>query len=234
MGNKSIETFGKLTKKETFRSVENETFSNNLILENTQPYPGYHGTTIPDSLEADSLFVITNVNYNDERLLRAIQVVKSKAGINFNGATGTVKYQNKAYNFVRFKFLPYNRVGEVLTHFKEIGIEFRKYRKVAPYESLIEVRKFFKMEEIADGIFQDKDEKNTSYLLLPSALTWNNFEKITMSIKYNMDDINFDCAQTNVHCEEGFLDFVRIYDQESSMKKLKYIHQKYLEAVSSI
>lgn len=232
MGKKSYETFGKLLKKETFRSVENETFSDKLILENTLPYPGYHGTTIPDSLEADSLFVITNVNYNDDRLIRAIQTVKSSVDVNFNGATGTVKYQNKAYNFIRFKFLPYNRVGEVLKHFEEIGIDFRKYRKVAPYESMIEVRKFFKMEEKADGIFQDKYDKNTSYLLLPTSLTWNNFEKITMGIKYNMDDINFDCAQTSIYCEDGFLDFVRLYDQKSSVSKLKHIRDKYLEAVS--
>lgn len=232
MGKKTFETFGKLIKKETFRSVENETFSDKLILENTQPYPGYHGTTIPDSLEPDSIFVITNVNYNDDRLIRAIQTVKSQVDVNFNGATGTVKYQNKAYNFVRFKFLPYNRVGEVLKHFEEIGIDFRKYRKVAPYESMIEVRKFFKMEEKAEGIFQDKYDKNTSYLLLPTSLTWNNFEKITMGIKYNMDDINFDCAQTSIHCEDGFLDFVRLYDQESSVSKLKHIRDKYLDAVS--
>lgn len=232
MGKKTYETFGKLIKKETFRSVENETFSDKLILENTQPYPGYHGTTIPDSLEPDSIFVITNVNYNDDRLIRAIQTVKSRVDVNFNGATGTVKYQNKAYNFVRFKFLPYNRVGEVLKHFEEIGIDFRKYRKVAPYESMIEVRKFFKMEEKAEGIFQDKYDKNTSYLLLPTSLTWNNFEKITMGIKYNMDDINFDCAQTSIHCEDGFLDFVRLYDQESSVSKLKHIRDKYLDAVS--
>jgi hypothetical protein len=232
MGKKSYETFGKLLKKETFRSVENETFSDKLILENTEPYPGYHGTTVPDSLEADSLFVITNVNYNDDRLIRAIQTVKPNVDVNFNGATGTVKYQNKAYNFIRFKFLPYNKVGEVLKHFEKIGIDFRKHRKVAPYESLIEVRKFFKMEEKADGIYQDKYDKNTSYLLLPTSLTWHNFEKITMGIKYNMDDINFDCAQTSIYCEDGFMDFVRLYDEESSVSKLKHIRNKYLEAVS--
>lgn len=232
MGKKTYETFGKLIKKEKFKSVENETFSDKLILENTEPYPGYHGTTIPESLEADSLFVITNVNYNDDRLIRAIQNVKPHVDVKFNGATGTVKYQNKAYNFIRFKFLPYNRVGEVLKHFENTGIDFRKYRKVAPYESIIEVRKFFEMEEKADGIFQDKNEKNTSYLLLPTSLTWNNFEKITMGIKYNMDDINFDCAQTSIYGYEGFLDFVRVYDQESSVSKLKHIRDKYLEAVS--
>lgn len=234
MAAKSIETFGKLVKKEKFRSVENETFSDKLILENIEPYPGYHGTTIPDSLEADSLFVITNVNYNEERLIRAIQQVKQKIDVDFNGATGSVRYQNKAYNFIRFKHLPYNRVGDVLRLFEKTGIEFRKYRKVAPYESLIEVRKFFSMEEITGGIYQDKFEKNSSYLLLPKPLTWNNFEKITMGIKYNLDDRNFDCAQTSVHCEEGFLDFVRVYDEKSSIDKLKYIRNKYLEAVEKL
>lgn len=234
MATKSIETFGKLIKKEKFRSVENETFSDKLVLENTEPYPGYHGTTIPDSLEADSLFVITNVNYNDERLIRAIQTVKPRVETKFNGATGSVKYQNKAYNFIRFKYLPYHKVGDVLRHFEDTGIDFMRYRKVAPYESLIEVRKYFKMDEKSDGIYQDKYEKNSSYLLLPKPLTWNNFEKITMGIKYNMDDINFDCAQTIVYCEDGFMDLVRVYDEKSSVKKLNHIRSKYLEAVNKL
>lgn len=234
MGKKTIETIGKLVKKEAFRNVENETFSDRLILENTEPYPGYHGTTVPDTLEADSLFAITKVNYNDERVIRAIQTVKSLFDLKFDGAPGTVKYQNKAYNFIRFKFLPYNRVGDVLRHFEETGIEFRKSRKVTPYESMIEVRKHFKLEKIAEGIYADKDDTNTAYIKLPVSLSWNNFEKITLGIKYNMENHNFDCAQTSIYCVTGMLDFVRVYDRETSKSKLSYIRKKYLEAVSNL
>ena len=234
MAKRIIATIGKIVKKETFRSVLDETFSDRLILENMEPYPGYNGTTIPDNLEADSIFAIFKVNYNDERVIRAIQHVKIKFDHQFDAAPGTVRYQNKAYNFVRFKHLRYNLVGDLVRLFSETGIEFRKESKVAPYESLIEVRKFFNMEENMDGIYQDLDDKNISYLQLPQLLSWNNFEKITMNIKYNMDDRNFDAAQTSVYSNEGLIDFVRIFGIECCQGKLLHIHGKYLEAISNL
>lgn len=234
MGKRTIKTVGKLVKKERFRSVENETFSDKLILENMEPYPGYHGTTVPDNLEADSLFVITKMNYNDERMIRAIQNVKKKFEHKFDGAPGTVRYQNKYYHFLRFKFLPYRLAGDLLRLFEDAGIEFRKYRKVAPYETIIEVRKFFLMEEESDGIFRDLDDSNIWYLQIPALLSWNNFEKITLGIKYNIEERNFDAAQTSVFCREGMLDFVRIFDMETSQSKLKYIRDKYLEAIARL
>ena len=103
MSDRLIETIGKLTKKEILRSVEHETHSGNLLFENMEPYPGYHGTTVPDKLEPDSIFAITKMRYNDERIIRAIQAVKKRTDLDFDAAPGSVKYQNDTYHFVRFK-----------------------------------------------------------------------------------------------------------------------------------
>ena len=234
MSERIIETVGTITKKELVASVENETYTNKMVIENQEPYPGYHGTTVPDSLDPDSIFAITKLQYNDERIYRAITTVKKAVSYNFDGAAGTVTYQNKGYNCVRFKQLPYRLVGEVLTHFEGCGIEFRKSRKVSSFQSMIKVRKFFSIKEISDGIYQDADENEITYLEIPVLLRWPTFEKITMNMKYNMDDSVWDAAQTSMFYKNGLMDFVRIYDKDSCVGKLIHLRGKYLEAIAKL
>ena len=234
MSERIIETVGTVTKKENLASVASETHSNKLILESNIPYPGYHGLTVPDDLEPDSLFAITKIMHNDERIIRAIQAVKANSSHTFDAAPGTVQFQNNAANFIRFKFLPYEHVGEILENFEKNGIEFLKQKKVAPYETLIRVRKFFSMKEATPGIFQDLGDKFTFYIEIPANLRWNSFERITMSIKHNLIDRTFDAAQTSVFAKEGMIDFVRIYDRNCCQGKLLHIKEKYDEAIAKM
>ena len=55
-----IQTVGTLTKKETLASVQDEMNCNILMLESQQPFPGYHGTTVPEMKEPESLFALTS------------------------------------------------------------------------------------------------------------------------------------------------------------------------------
>ena len=234
MSKRVIETPGMVTKKERIAVVEHETNCNYLILESLSPFPGYHGTTVPDRLEPESLFAVTRLMYNDERIIRSVQAVKKQTNLEFDGAPGTLDIQHQPAHFIRFKFVKYEQMGDLLKLFKENGIEFKRNKKIPPFETIIKVRKFFRMKEKTKDIFADLDDEYMFYLKLPVMLRWNTFEKITMQIKYNMDDRNFDAAMTSVYGQEGLIDFVRIFDREATDKKLKHIHNKYLEAVSKL
>lgn len=234
MSERIIESLGTITKKERLASVESETHSNSFILENIKPYPGYHGNTVPDSLEPDSMFAVTKLLYNDERIIRSIQAVKRVTDKTFDAAPGVASIQNETNHFIRLKFLQYKQAGEIISEFVNAGIEFRRKRKMSPFETIIRVKKFFKLKEAMDGIYHDMADQNMFYLQIPAFLRWVTFEKITMSIKYNMEDKNFDAAQTSVYTEIGLMDFVRIYDKDSCQGKLMHIHEKYLEAISKL
>ncbi|HEY9113373.1 MAG TPA: hypothetical protein VIN10_01655 [Bacteroidales bacterium] len=234
MSAKILDTIGIITKKESFVSVEHETGSNAMILESMQPYPGYHGLTVPDSLEPDSLFAITKLMYDDEKIIRAIQTVKKNFKGKFDATPGTINIQNLDNNFIRFKHLAYARAGEVIQEFEKAGIEFKKKKTFQPFESILKVRKFFTVEETTEGIFKDLTDTNMFYIRIPVALSWANFEKITLSLKYNMDDKNFDAAQCSVFYRHGLIDFVRIYDRDCCQGKLIFIRDKYLEAISKL
>lgn len=234
MNKRTIQTFGTIIKKEQLASVENSTGGQALILESLQPFPGYHGTTIPDRLEPDSLFAVTSTMYSEERILRAIQAVKKVYPIHFNAAPGSLFLKNNPVNVIRFRCLSYNAIAELIGYFKEMGIDFAKDKKVAPYECIIRINKFFKMEEIHEGVFMDSDNAETFYIEVPVQMDWNTFEQVSNQIKYNIEDNNYDAAQASVYNENGLLDLIRIYDQDCSPDKVLYIRNNYLEAISKI
>jgi len=234
MNIRKIESLGTITKKEKIALVEHETNCNYLILESLSPFPGYHGTTVPDKLEPDSLFAITKMKYNEERIIRSIQAVKKRTKIHFDAAPGSVDIQHQPHNLIRFKYINYGKIGEILMLFTEEGIGFKRRKKLAHFEALLKVRKFFHLVEKSEGIFQDQQVKFMSYIQMPLLLTWKTFEKITTNIKYNMKDKNFDAALTSIYTSEGMSDFVRIYTKEDNHGKLLRIQQKYMEAISRL
>jgi len=229
-----IQSVGTIVKKEKLASVESETKCKSLILESLLPYPGYHGSTVPDNLEPESLFVVTKKEYSDEIVIRVIQKVKETTKVTFDAAPGTIILRNNPVNIIRFKDLSYGLAPEVIEHFIEAGVEFEKARNVAPYETTIKIRKFFRLNKLSDGNYEDMDVNEFFYLQVPTLLDWDKFEKITKEIKYNISDVVFDAAQTSVYDASGLVDFVRIYDKDRNIDKLDSIRDKYLEAISKL
>jgi hypothetical protein len=229
-----IQTIGTLTKKETLASVQDEMNCNILMLESQQPFPGYHGSTVPDLQEPDSLFALTSGTYSSEFIIRSVHDVNKEVAYDFSATPGTIQFKNGLSEVIRFKGLSYNKVGEVIARFSNAGIGFRKHRKIAPYSSIIKIRKFFKVEKIASRLFHDLFENDTYYLQIPAFLDWDVFEKMTNEIKYNLQNNNFDAALTSVFYEKGIMDLIRIYDVETGQKKLYFILEKYLEAIKRL
>ena len=234
MGRNIIQTVGTLTKKETLASVQDEINCNILMLESQQPFPGYHGSTVPDMKEPDSLFALTSGEYSSEFIVRTVHDLKKEVAYDFSATPGTIQFKNGLSEVIRFKSLSYGRVAEVITKLSAAGIAFKKHRIISPYSSIIKVRKFFKVETIVSRIFHDILDKGTYYLQIPTFLDWDVFEKITNDLKYNIQDNNFDAALTSVYYEKGIMDLIRIYDVDADEKKLNFILDKYLEAINRL
>lgn len=229
-----IQTVGTLSKKETLSSVENEMNYNILMLESKQPFPGYHGTTVPELLEPVSLFALTTGTFSNEFIVRSVHEIKKSGNYSFSATPATIQFKNGLAEVIRFKGLGYGEVAEVISKFVAAGIGFKKYKKISPYSSIIRVRKYFKVEKIASRIFLDLFDEGTYYLQIPDFLDWDAFEKMTMAIKYNLENNKFDAALTSVYYEKGIMDLVRIYDVDADQEKLNLILAKYLEAIDRI
>ncbi|PLX11137.1 MAG: hypothetical protein C0598_08845 [Marinilabiliales bacterium] len=234
MSNNVFKTFGKIIKKEKVATVQNETNTNILVLETLSPFPGYHGSTVPDNLEPNSLFAITKTGHNEEFLQRRIQEVRDILPYDFDAAPAFINVQNETRSAIRFKDLKYELVGDVTREFVNKGIQFSKTKKVSAADTIIRVYKFFNLEEIKKDFYRESEDHNTKYFTIPTQLRWSTFEKMTMSTKYNLDDNNFDAAIAVAYINNAIVDFVRIYDNDPSIKKLEVIRKKYLEAFTKM
>jgi hypothetical protein len=226
-----IKAIGAITKKENLASVEDDTRSNALVLESLFPFPGYHGTTVPDRTDPRSLFLVTKQMYDDDTIIRAIRQVKQYFPHYFDGAPGRITVFNEPARSIRIKYLHYNQVGDLVSAFQNAGIQFRREEKVAEYISLIKITKYFIINPVSEGIFNDSQWKEMYYLQMPVKMDWDKFEEISTSIKHNVEDKNYDAALTHMYDETGVLDFVRIYDEQCCQGKLLFIRDKYLEAI---
>jgi len=226
----SVATIGTITKKEMLQSVDLEKCKT-LVLETSNAFPGYHGHNLPEKNIPGSLFFITKVHYSDENIVRAIGSIKKDEYPEFDATPCTVTYRNQDVYGIRFKNLKYEYIKTVVKLFNEHDIFFKERKLVAPYDSIIRIRKFFEIDSVEEGIYIDKNSENHYYVEIPKALSWDEFEKITYGIKHNIEDSNFDAALVFIYTKQGIKDMVRIYYADNNIDKLKVIKRKYLENI---
>jgi len=226
-----LETIGTIEKKEMLGPVGYK----ELVLEAFQPFPGYHGTNIPDHIKPNSLFAITRSKYTEEKIIRAIQKIKSERGFSFDGSPGMVTLYNMLNPCIRFKDLDtYDELLPILKAFEDEGIEFMSNRKIEPYTGIIKVKKYFLVEVLSDYLFKDAEDPNMHYFSIPIQLRFNQFEKITIDLKNNLEDARFDAALGTIFRKTGVIDVIRIYDDKCTPEKLDLIRSKYLQAINNL
>lgn len=228
----TIETIGHIEKKETLKSIGYD----HLVLESEHPFPGYHGTTVPDQDNPKSLFFLTRTKYTEEFIIRSIKSVKSKYKLNFDGSPGKVYFQNSMVQCIRVKDIgSYDKIPELLKAFQEEGIAFLQGKNVKPYSGLIRITKYFLMNPISDCTLQDKEVPSMKYFQVPLKLSWEEFEKMTIHVKRNIDDTNWDAALATIYRKTGIEDHIRIYnDQSSDMSALNKIRKKYVQEIKKL
>ena len=226
-----LETIGTIEKKEMLGPVGYK----ELVLEAFQPFPGYHGTTVPDKDTPNSLFALTRSKYTEEKVIRVIQKIKSDQQLTFDATPGMVTLYNMLNPCIRFKGLSnYDEMPPVLKAFEDEGLEFMGNRKIEPFTGIIKVKKYFLVEVISDYIFKDVEDPNMHYFTIPVQLRFNQFEKMTMDIKNNLPDPNFDVALGTIYRKKGLIDMIRLYDDKCTPEKLDLIRSKYLKAVNDL
>ncbi len=230
-----FETVGTITKRETLASLEYDT-DKALVLESLKPYPGYHGTTIPEQLNPVSIFLVINKKYSGEQIIRATMAIKKIFKHAFDAVPGQITVFNVLTPCIRIKSLrKYGFVDELVKLYRANGIDFLRDKKMEPFSGLIKIRKYFMLKTIEDGIYKDLDIPEMAYGEIPTLLNWDTFESITMGIKNNMEEgNNFDAALGMFITRDGIVDNVRVYCKELNMKNVKIIIGKYLEEIDRL
>jgi len=232
MSQRIIETIGHVEKKENLKSLG----YGDMVLESEHPFPGYHGTTVPDQDNPKSLFLLTKTKYPEEFIIRSIKSIKKKHKFAFDGSPSRVFFQNSMAHAIRIRDLDnYEKVPDILKSFKEEGIAFLPGKKVKPYYGLIRVTKYFLMKPITDCTLQDDETESMKYFQVPIKLEWEEFEEMTKHVKRNVDDTNWDAALATIYRKTGIEDYIRIYnDNTSGMEILNLIRKKYVQEIKKL
>ncbi|MCP4553335.1 MAG: hypothetical protein GY834_15125 [Bacteroidetes bacterium] len=220
----TIETIGTIEKKETLISVD----SDHLVLESLHPFPGYHGTTVPDQTNPKSLFLVMRSNKTEEAIIRITAKVRSKFSSELEGSPGVVSVFNRMEPCIRIKNLKsYALIPELISSYKGEGISFIKGRKIDSYYGAIKIKKNFILSEVNEGIYMDKETPEMGYFEIPTQLDWDLFEKITIDLKHNIDDNNFDVALGTIYRNSGLIDIIRVYNTNVCLGECLFLREKY-------
>jgi hypothetical protein len=226
-----LETLGTIEKKETLGSAGFD----QLVLEAIRLFPGYEGKALPQKDTPRSLYVITRSKYTEEKLIRVTQKIKTEKKLSFDGTPGMVTLYNMLNPCLRLKDVgTYENVPGILKAYEDEGIEFMSNRPVEPYAGIIKVKKYFLVEVISDHVFIDAEDPHIFYFTIPIQLRFNQFEKITMDIKKNIEDPNFDAALGTIYRKTGLVDLIRIFAENYSQEHLELIRSRYLKAIDKL
>jgi len=227
-----IESLGKIIKEETLQSVTFNIVQNTFVLENLQPFPGYHGENLPAESAPESIFLIIPKPITAEMIFRLSRHLCNYHDLNFSACPAEISLSNNTYYAIRIKGLKsYANIADLQGCLMDNGISLMKFRKIK-CPGVMKIEKIFSLDRIDNFIYKDLDDELTYYLNIPYQFNWNLFKKVTNNIKNNLENRNFDAAMGFIYHKEIF-DFVRIYGHVNA-ERLRTIREKYLEEINHI
>jgi hypothetical protein len=226
--NRIIETMGSIAKVEKLETLDNNILENTLVLEEIEPFPGYHGANLPTGYNPTAVYLVLKKKLSMIRIMRITQHIRKYFKPAFDGTPAEICINNDVFQCIRLRYLEsYEIIPQLQQHYMHEGLKFMKKRKIQG-EGIIEIKKHFELEKLDDGIFKDLEDPLMYYLQIPTHLTWPLFYEITTSIKHNLDDLSFDAALGAIYMKE-ITEVVRIFARDMGIEDLQNIRKLYIE-----
>ncbi len=230
---KNIETFGYITKVERLHTLTSNVREGTFVLENFEPFPGYHGSNLPTGYDPHYIFLMTKKEYSYEMISRISMNIRRNSGLSFGARPAELFIFNKKYHAIRIKELKsFELIPELQDWYLNEGVYFMKNRKFNN-DGVINVMKHFQLDEFEEGIYKDLGNPLMNYLQVPVRLSWKVFEKMTVYIKNNLENSNFDAAMGVIYLKD-VMDVVRIFEKGMNVGFLKQIRGMYLEEIRKL
>lgn len=226
-----IQRYGRILKRETLSTASVSFHFKDLILTSSDPFPGFYcAEDMPadNSCKENSFYLpIQHIPEQEDKLCRLsleIQAIKS-----MDICPARIMLEKVPVPAVRVKGIESGKLPDVFDYLNERGIQFFKRREIKSYLSRIQLRDFFELKEIEDGIFRNRTSPNLHYLIIPEELSWEVFERIITFQKSRTGFKNFDAAIGYWMQKPHLIDFIRVYGVRLTLEQLREIHQNFLK-----
>ena len=224
-----IETTGCITKVERLTSLEEGALSNTLVLKSKNPFPGYKiRKDITGNIMLNPVYLILMYRYFPEKVERISKILTGKYD-NCSFRYGEIVFQNNIFPCIRVKGLKEDKmVSRVQTDYKNNDIKFASFKKI-DCQAKIKVLKHFKIAEISNGIYRDLYEGEKFYFIIAGQINWRLLVHLTLNIRKNIDNANFDAALGIINRFSGPEDVIRIFDQDKTLKRALEIKNRFIK-----
>lgn len=228
---KILETRGLMVKEEKVKSLSERIYSNTMVLENYEPYPGYYGKNVPSDVLPRSIFLILVREYDHMFLARTLQKIAREGKHSCTGTYGFIDIGEHRYFCIRIKNIRcFEEIPLIQQKFIEHGIDFRRSKPINDL-ALITIEKTFLVERFDEGIYMDLAGDSKYYFEIPLELKWDEFKTITRNVKNNITNSFFDAALGYFWTINGPQDIVRIFDLKANLERITEIRNKYLQEI---
>lgn len=225
-----IETMGSISKVEKLETLDTNILENTLVLEEIEPFPGYHGANLPTGYNPCAVYLVYKKKLSSVKIRRMTQEIRKTVKFDLDGTAAGICINNDVFNCVRLRNLPsYSVIPELQKNYMHEGLKFRKKKKVTG-EAIIELKKQFELEKMDDGIYKDMLDPLMYYIEVPRHLNWHLFQEITTAIKHNIDNLNFDAAVGAIYLKD-IVEVIRIFAKDLTLEDLKVIRRKYIDEI---
>lgn len=227
--NEVIELYGGVTKEEPLSCVDNDLLlKNTCVLEAVSPYFGYYNQA-QHNTTPHMLYSVLDGYYSMEKLMRATANIQQKVSFPVDAVTGNITMFNQTCYVIRLLNLSnYSHIRMLQEKYIDEGLVFKK--KTKPFQNemgMIKLRRFFSLIPIGDGLYFEQDQPNFGYFELPHHISWDDFKKLTIEVKYNTELLYFDAATAFFYHNRKITDLVRIYRENLTDERLKAIRDRY-------
>jgi hypothetical protein len=210
-----------------------------LVLE-SDPTPGYYSKgnfPVNKGHVADHhfyLLVKNSVNCFQDEVLRIASLIREETKLLLHVSPGQMTFNNQNYQGIRIKTDEVNHLHLVIDKLRSKGIKFIKDRKVEPYTSTIQFKRYIEFRQLEEGIYQDNHNDKRFFITLPKLVDFDQFLIITEHIKENCDFNLFDSFLTSLYQKDKMLDFAGIYSNHCDRSRLSEFRDNLTKELKTI
>lgn len=228
--NRKDEVFGTLGKSESLFVIHGKALSGSLVFESFAPFPGYYNHQEND-LRPVYLYIAVDHEYSVFDIERAKLAVKKTYNWRFEAAKAKIDLFDRHFDVVRLRHLDsFDQLIPIQKEFIKAGIRLKINSGLNIHDEMgyIQLMKLFYLRKLDNGIYIDTSEDYHAYLVIPYKPTKEEFEEITMKVKYNWESTGFDAAAGCFFIRGKLKEMVRIYSKNLTIEYLAALRKLYL------
>jgi hypothetical protein len=103
-------------------------------------------------------------------------------------------------------------------------------RMSKPKNVFFKVKRFFDIKEVEQGIYKDKE--GTNFIVLDKKIEWEMFRKMTINVKRNISESNFDIVNGAFYMNHTLVDIIRVFRPNCDGELLHEIKAAYQKEIN--